>query len=143
MCDRTFWQAESVVDHEYFCLFTKSFLRRQKLVNHEQKSTMSKIALFIHHNALPGRREDVRRIWEEYVKPRVTSNLDHEEYFFCYDESNPDAISVFQLYPDKEAMTTFLNGDWYPDYLKAISKVVATPPQITPASLVWQKHVSD
>jgi hypothetical protein len=32
MCDRTFWQEESVVSNEYFCLFTKSFLRRLEAI---------------------------------------------------------------------------------------------------------------
>jgi quinol monooxygenase YgiN len=100
---------------------------------------MNKTALFIRHHAKPGRREDVQRIWEKYVKPRVISSPDHEVYYFCHDQSDPDVISVFQLYNNEEAMKKFLSGPWYPEYLEEIKQVVVGPPQICPASLVWTK----
>jgi GNAT superfamily N-acetyltransferase len=40
---------------------------------------MTKTALFIRHKAQPGRRDDVQRIWEKHVKPRVEANPAHEE----------------------------------------------------------------
>jgi quinol monooxygenase YgiN len=101
---------------------------------------MSKQALFIRHQAKPGRRDDVRRVWEMFVKPRAAANPGHEAYYFCYDDADPDTICVFQLYSGKEAMDAFLAGEWYPDYLKAVGEVVVAPPQISPASLVWQKE---
>ena len=100
---------------------------------------MSKIALFIRHQAKPGQREELRRIWEEHVKPRAAANPEHEAYYFCYDHADPDVVSVFQLYRDEAAMQAFLGGDWYPAYLKEVSQVVAAPPQLSPASLVWDK----
>jgi quinol monooxygenase YgiN len=100
---------------------------------------MSKTALFIRHQALPGRRDDVRRIWERCVQPRVAANPAHEAYFFCYDNTDPDVICVFQLYTDEAAMHEFLKGEWYPGYLSEVSTVVAAPPQISPAALVWSK----
>jgi hypothetical protein len=36
-------------------------------------------------------------------------------------------------------MDKFLAGAWYSEYLKAVSEVVAKPPEILPATLVWQK----
>jgi quinol monooxygenase YgiN len=101
---------------------------------------MSKQALFIRHQAKPGRRDEVRQVWETFVKPRAAVNPGHEAYYFCYDEGDPDTICVFQLYSSREEMDAFLAGEWYPDYLKAVGEVVAAPPQISPASLVWQKE---
>ena len=100
---------------------------------------MNKSALFIRHQALPGRREEVQRIWERHVKPRVEANPAHEAYYFCYDDIDPDVVCVFQLYRSEAAMQEFLSGPWYPVYLEEISSVVAAPPQISPASLVWSK----
>ena len=101
---------------------------------------MSKTALFIRHKAKPGRRDDVRRIWERHVKPRAEANREHEAYFFCYDNGDPDVICVFQLYTDEAAMNRFLSGSWYPTYLEEIAQAVAAPPEISPASLVWKKE---
>ena|SRR5688572_9312526 len=101
---------------------------------------MQKVGLFIRHQAQPGKRDDLRRVWEKYVKPRAATNPGHEAYFFCYDDTNPDVICVFQLYTDKAAMENFLKGEWYPDYLNEVGQFVALPPQITPANLIWSKN---
>ncbi|MBC8001967.1 MAG: antibiotic biosynthesis monooxygenase [Opitutaceae bacterium] len=100
---------------------------------------MSKTALFIRHQARPGKRDDVRRVWEKHVKPRAAANPDHEAYFFCYDNNAADVICVFQLYTSEAAMQSFLKGEWYADYLKEVGEFVAIPPQITPAGLIWEK----
>ena len=106
------------------------------------KPAMSKTALFIRHQALPGRRDDVLRVWEKHVKPRVESNPAHEAYFFCYDNNDPDVICVFQLYTDLASMQHFLSGAWYADYLNEVSKFIEAQPQIVPAALVWAKGSS-
>jgi hypothetical protein len=38
-------------------------------------------ALFVRHKALPGKREEARRIWEKHVRPRVEKNPDHLAYY--------------------------------------------------------------
>ena len=101
---------------------------------------MNKTALFIRHQAKPGRRNDVQRIWEKYVKPRVQTNPAHEAYYFCHDDNDPDVVCVFQLYNDPDAMKAFMQGDWYPEYLDEISNVVAAQPQIMPATVAWAKE---
>jgi quinol monooxygenase YgiN len=100
---------------------------------------MSKTALFIRHQARPGKRDEVRRVWEKHVKPRAAANSAHEAYYFCYDRDDPEVICVFQLYTDVAAMQDFLKGAWYEEYLREVGQFVAVPPQITPADLIWAK----
>lgn len=100
---------------------------------------MTKTALFVRHKALPGKRDDVRRVWEKHVKPRAAANPGHEAYYFCYDDKDADVICVFQLYSDTSAMESFLAGAWYPEYLAEVGQFVAVPPEITPADLIWAK----
>ncbi|MDQ3133611.1 MAG: antibiotic biosynthesis monooxygenase [Acidobacteriota bacterium] len=100
---------------------------------------MDKTALFIRHQAQPGKRDEVRRVWEKHVKPRVEANPAHEAYFFCYDDNDPDVICVFQLYTDMASMQDFLKGAWYADYLSEVSQFIEAQPQISPATLVWAK----
>jgi uncharacterized protein YndB with AHSA1/START domain/quinol monooxygenase YgiN len=96
-------------------------------------------ALFVRHRAKPGQRDDVRRVWEKHVKPRAAANSAHLAYYFCFDTADPDVVCVFQLYTSEAAMTEFLAGAWYPDYLAEIAAVVAEPPHIMPASVLWAK----
>lgn len=100
---------------------------------------MSKTALFIRHQAKPGHRDDVRRVWEKFVQPRAAANPAHEAYYFCYDCKDADVICVFQLYTSEAAIQDFLSGAWYADYLKEVGAYVALPPQLMPAALVWAK----
>lgn len=100
---------------------------------------MSKHAFFIRHQALPGKRDDVRGVWERHVKPRAAANPAHEAYYFCYDSNDADVICVFQLYTTAADAKTFLGGEWYPGYLKEVGQFVTAPPVITSADLVWAK----
>lgn len=101
-----------------------------------------KTGLFIRHQAKPGMRGEVQRVWEKYVKPRAAANPHHMAYYFCHDNGDPDVVCVFQLYSSEAAMKEFLAGEWYPDYLAEISPLVAAAPQITPANLIWSKDPS-
>ncbi len=103
---------------------------------------MSQTALFVRHQAKPGKRDDVRRVWEKHVQPRAAANPGHEAYYFCFDQNDPDIICVFQLYRDSAAMQDFLKGDWYAAYLQEVGEFVAMAPQLTPADLVWAKPVA-
>ena len=81
----------------------------------------------------------MKEIWEKHVKPRAEVNPEHLSYYFCFDSTDPDVISVFQLYASEEAMRTFLAADWYPEYLREVGTVIADAPVISPAELVWRK----
>ena len=96
-------------------------------------------ALFIRHQALPGKRDEVRRVWERFVKPRAAANPAHHAYFYCYDKTDPDVILVYQQYPDAAASAEFMKGAWYQDYLAEVSRFVAKPPAITEADVMWAK----
>lgn len=85
-------------------------------------------------------RDQMRSVWEKHVKPRAAVSPGHLEYFFCLDDSDPDVVVVFQLYRDQAALEEFLAGDWYPAYLAELAPVVAEPPKIVPAALVWRKE---
>ena len=100
---------------------------------------MSKTALFVKHKAKPGNRDAVRQVWEKYVKPRVEENPAHEAYYFCYDDNDQDRICVFQLFSDKDAVKTFMAGEWYPEYLGKVTDLVAEEPQIISAAAIWMK----
>ncbi|MAE67751.1 MAG: monooxygenase [Phycisphaeraceae bacterium] len=101
---------------------------------------MSKTALCVRHRAKPGHRDDVRRVWEQYVKPRASRNPAHEAYFFCFDDEDPDVVIAFQLLSSSEAVESFMPGDWYPQYLDQVGEHIQEPPRITRASPLWIKH---
>ncbi len=100
---------------------------------------MSKTALFIKHRTLPGRRDEVRRLWEKHLQPRIAGNIAHEAYIYCYDDDDPDTICVFQLYANRASAQEFLTGPWYAAYLKEVTPMLAYEPEIRAATPIWAK----
>ncbi len=98
------------------------------------------ISLIVRHRAKPGQREEMRAVWERYIKVNALRNPGHLSYFFNYDQDDPDGVIAFQVFSSVQAKDAFLSSEWYPEYLESVSEFVAEPPQITTASVVWSKE---
>ncbi|HEU4428408.1 MAG TPA: antibiotic biosynthesis monooxygenase [Myxococcota bacterium] len=103
---------------------------------------MSKVALFIKHSALPGKRDELRKVWERLMRPEIVGNDAHEAYFYCYDDRDPDTVCVYQQYADREASQAFLGKPAYAAYLRESRPLLAREPEITAATPVWIKSLS-
>lgn len=100
---------------------------------------MSQSTLFIIHKALPGKRDEVRRAWETHLAPSIESRQVHDAYFYCYDDSDPDTIRVFQRYAHGANPEAFMQGPAYDAYIAAVSPLLARPPEIHAATVAWAK----
>ncbi|MBA3832864.1 MAG: antibiotic biosynthesis monooxygenase [Chthoniobacterales bacterium] len=100
---------------------------------------MSRIALFIRHKTMPGKRDEVREVWERHMQPLIVRNKSHEAYFYCFDDNDPDSICVYQQYADHESSQAFLKDPGYVAYLKESRLLLAGEPEITAATPVWIK----
>lgn len=104
---------------------------------------MSKTALFIKHRARPGKRDEVRRVWEKHLRPRIATNAAHQAYFYCFDDGDPDLICVFQLYADRAASQAFVQAPWYAAYVEEVTPLLAGQPEISVATPAWIKGAVD
>jgi quinol monooxygenase YgiN len=100
---------------------------------------MSKLALFIRHKTLPGKRDEVCKVWMRWMQPNIGGNAGHEAYFYCFDNNDPDSICAFQQYTDVEASQNFLKTARYAAYLKEVEPLLAAPPEVTAMTPVWVK----
>jgi quinol monooxygenase YgiN len=100
---------------------------------------MAKVALFIKHKTQPGKRDEVRRVWERHMRPNIASNPGHEAYFYCFDDNDADTICAFQQYADSKSSADFLKTDSYAAYLKEVEPLLAGPPQVTSLAPIWIK----
>ncbi|HEX2081876.1 MAG TPA: putative quinol monooxygenase [Xanthomonadaceae bacterium] len=100
---------------------------------------MTAIALIIKHKTRPGRRDDVRRVWERHMAPAISANPGHVAYFYCFDNDDPDSILAFQQYASTEASQAFLKTDRYAAYLKEVEPLLSGPPQVTSLTPIWSK----
>ncbi|GAB5559795.1 MAG: hypothetical protein SynsKO_14420 [Synoicihabitans sp.] len=99
-----------------------------------------RVALIVRHKTKPGQRQKMQAVWERFIQPNVRSNPGHLAYYFTEVEGDPDGVLAFQIFASSAAKEAFLKGDWYPQYLDAVSEHVATPPEIISASVIWSKN---
>ncbi len=101
------------------------------------------IALIIEHQTLPGRRDDVRRIWERHMAPAIAANPGHLAYSYCFDNNDPDRIHAFQHYASAEASRAFLETDAYAAYLEEVEPLLSGPPRVVSLTPMWSKAASN
>ena len=100
---------------------------------------MTQLALIIKHKTQPGKRDEIRSVWERHMAPTVSSNPGHVAYFYCFDNADPDAISAFQVYESSEASQEFLTTDGYAAYLKDVESLLSGPPEVVALTPIWTK----
>jgi quinol monooxygenase YgiN len=104
-----------------------------------EENIMSNTALFIRHQAKPGRRDEVRRIWEKYARDYVAGSNGQLTYCYCYDDNDPDAIVVFQLAADQDSGQDFVKQPWFADYERETAALLARPSEFRTATPQWIK----
>jgi quinol monooxygenase YgiN len=100
---------------------------------------MSKSALFIRHKAKPGKRDEVRRVWEKYARDYVAGSNDQLSYCYCYDDIDPDTVVVFQLAADQTSGQEFVKQPWFADYERETAALLAGPSEFHAATPQWAK----
>jgi quinol monooxygenase YgiN len=100
---------------------------------------MSKTATFVRHTAKPGKRDEVRRVWEKYARDYVAGHDGQLTYYYCYDDNDPDTIIVFQLAADPAIAQDFVKQPWFADYQRETMALVVAPSELRTATPQWLK----
>lgn len=98
-----------------------------------------RLALFITTRARPGKRDELRRLWEKHLRPRVQQNPAQDVYAYCLDREDPDLIHLFEVYDDASAMAEAGEAEWFEAYMEEAAPLMAEPPSIVVADPVWEK----
>ena len=100
---------------------------------------MAKVALFIKTKTKPGKRDDVRNLWEQYLKSRAEANTAQELYVFCYDNNDPDTFLLFEVYNDPAALDENAKSDWFASYMEKVGPLLDGMPEVNMTTPVWAK----
>ena len=101
---------------------------------------MTALALIVKHKTQPGKRDEVRQVWERHMAPAIAANPGHTTYFYGFDNADPDSICAFQQYSSIEASQEFLRTSSYAAYLKDVGPLLIGPPQVTFLTPMWSKE---
>ncbi len=100
---------------------------------------MSSVSLFIAYKTHPGKRADLLRAMENFVKPEVTKNPGVLAFFICTDDKDPDTVRLFELYADRAALDGVGKAPWLAAYNAAIKPLLVQPGEVAIATKSWQK----
>jgi len=100
---------------------------------------MTHLALVIRHRTRPGKRNEVRSIWENYLMQAIAGNPGHLSYVYSFDNNDPDGICIFMQYANEEAMQDFLKTASYTVYLAAIQPLLLGSPEVAVLTPLWSK----
>jgi quinol monooxygenase YgiN len=92
-----------------------------------EENAMNKSASLVMLKAKPGQRDEVRRVWEKYARNYITGSA--LNFYYCYDDSDPDRIIVFGL-GDQASIREFAQQPWFPDYQRDTRALLAEPGEI-------------
>lgn len=99
---------------------------------------MTQFATLVQHRTLPGKREDVERVWQKHIKPHVAGNPNFRAYFYCFGD-DPDSIGAFQSYSDRNAAAAFVKTPEYAAYYEEVKPYLLGDPTITVLDVRWSK----
>lgn len=100
---------------------------------------MSLIARLLILKSKPGKRNDMMRVWEKYVRDFVVEDSDTSSFYYCFDKSDPDAIVVVQMTQAEAFAQKFVSQPWFADYQKETAELFAAPPEAREATVQWAK----
>ena len=103
---------------------------------------MPKLALFVKMKAQPGKREEVKQLWEEHVKPHSEGEKALDISCYCYALEDEDTICLFELISDPSALKATMQSGWFAAYQEQLKPLLAGPPEIITASAIWAKGVA-
>ena len=100
---------------------------------------MPKLALFVKVKAKAGKRDELRRLWEENIKPHSEANENQEISFYCFATADEDTICLFELFTDPSVLEEDFQSDWFKAYMEKVQPFLAGPPEVITTTLIWAK----
>lgn len=95
--------------------------------------------LCVHIKCQPGRRDDVKAIWEKQVKDHAAKSPAVSMSVYSFDTQDPDAITLFEVLDDASVLTSLYQELWFKRYIAEMGALLAAPPSISVGTPVWIK----
>lgn len=103
---------------------------------------MAKLALIIKGKALPGKRDEVRRLFEDHLAAHAQANKAQEIVIWAADDNDPDTFHLFEVYNDRNAFQANAGAPWFKEYMAKVSPLIAGRPEFSMATPAWSKGIS-
>jgi len=104
-----------------------------------EENIMTQSTTFVRHKAKPGKRDELRRVWEKYARDYVAGSDGALSCYYCYDDGDPDTVIVFTVAADPAVAQEFGKQPWFADYQRETAGLLAGQSELRTATPQWVK----
>ncbi len=102
---------------------------------------MAKLALIITSTAVPGKREDIHRLYREQLAPRAEADDAQEVVVWCDDHGDEDTFHLFEIYRTEAAFRDNAASPFFADYMATAGPLLAAKPEVRMAKPRWSTGI--
>lgn len=102
---------------------------------------MGDTAVIVTSTAQPGRREEIRAVYDEMMAPRAVANDAQEIVVWCDDLHDADTFHLFEIYRDMSVMGANAQAPWFAEYMAKVGPMLAGEPKVTMLTPRWSTGV--
>ena len=102
---------------------------------------MSQVALIVKTKTQPGKRDQMRRMFEQHLGPRAQANDSQTVVVWCDDDNDPDLFYLFELYSDRAAWQVNALAPWAAEYFELVQPLVTSSEMLSGTPL-WAKGIN-
>ena len=100
---------------------------------------MTQLAIFMTVRTKPGKRDELRALWEKALKPRAQENNSQTHYVYAYDAQDKDIIRILEVYDNKDALHANAGADWFASYMQDAMPLLDGEPEFHMCDPKWIK----
>ena len=100
------------------------------------------MAIVVKTRTLPGKRDEVHRLWEAELKPRLEETEGQSVYVWVDDGQDPDVFVLFEIYTDPAVFQRNAAAPWFGAYMGKVGPLLAGEPEVTMGAPRYTKGVS-
>ena len=100
-----------------------------------------KVAIIVTTTTRPGRRDEVRALYQELLAPRAVENEGQEVVVWSDDQHDPNTFHLFEVYRDMSVMGANAQAPWFAEYMAKVGPMLAGEPKVTMLTPRWSTGV--
>ena len=79
---------------------------------------MAELAIFLTVRTKPGKREELKALWEQHLKQRAAQNEMQSHYVYAFDSQDENVIRITEVYETMAAFQANSQADWFSAYMQ-------------------------
>lgn len=98
---------------------------------------MNELAMMVSGTTKPGKREELRALFERLLAPAAQANDAQRFVAFCLDHREPDRFFLFEIYSSAAAMQANAQNPAFAEYMQASMPLLSAPPEMSMGSIAF------